>query len=485
MSAEEALSRAKAIAARLSGQDAGSSDTSPPKRKRWGVAPPAAKKARPDEASKRLWVSTTNERPEGHYFSYFQERLPALARECSSEEDEIRIELKGRGSTNQPPLPGIPEEPMHIMMYGPEARLTDVERKVDALMMEADRAPPEAAPQKDTDKPAANSLALTTTGNGGYRPATVAQLISNNPINNLSGPLTEETIHVPNGMVGYLIGRGGETITSLQAQTGCKVQIQKEHELKPGQTHRVITLQATSQSSIDECRARIEKLVAERGQDPKVTDAITQGHALVTVDVPDADVGLIIGKGGATIHHIQESTGASIQIPPRGNMDNPSVRTVQITHPHEEGANAAKEHITSLLKSKPSFANKVPQGPQVTLQVMVSKQVSYRCMLVTLDRVPSLTLSSLFSDSRQGCWLVYWPSRLCHSRNAEPNRHAHSNSVTTYTRSTPPCRHCQWSSRRLQSSTSHDRTHCTRAIIQSHYESRATAAKLLPTTAGW
>jgi far upstream element-binding protein len=37
----------------------------------------------------------------------------------------------------------------------------------------------------------------------------------------------EEKIGVPNGIVGLIIGRGGESITSMQRRTGCRVQIQK------------------------------------------------------------------------------------------------------------------------------------------------------------------------------------------------------------------------------------------------------------------
>jgi hypothetical protein len=36
-------------------------------------------------------------------------------------------------------------------------------------------------------------------------------------------------------------------------------------------------------------------------QDTKVQEALAMGHALVTVQVPNSDVGLIIGKAGVTI----------------------------------------------------------------------------------------------------------------------------------------------------------------------------------------
>jgi far upstream element-binding protein len=190
----------------------------------------------------------------------------------------------------------------------------------------------------------------------------------------------------------------------MQAKTGCKVQIQKEHELQPGQAQRVITLQAMRQEQIDECRALIENMVQERvqasgmrggpggggmssgGGGPKegrVQEAMAGGHQLVQVDIPDADVGLIIGKMGSTIKSIQEQSGASIQVPQAGNVDNPSIRTVSITHPTEQGAMYAKQMIEHLLQSKPSYAGGGgggggQGGQQFSLQVPVSTQFRYR-----------------------------------------------------------------------------------------------------------
>ena len=293
---------------------------------------------------------------------------------------------------------------MHILITGSDTVIAAADLPVETLLTEAEQAPVEAVDPDEVNAMAAleqhsvdNSMALTTIGsrfnsNSAYRPATVAQLISNNPIHNAmnSDDLIEEIVNVPNGVVGFLIGRGGETISSMQARSGCKVQIQKEHELVPGQTNRVITLQATSQEAIDECREMIESMVEDRiraagggvsssmggvgSKDVKVQEALAMGHALVQVDVPDADVGLIIGKAGSTIKAIQDQTGAQVQIPPSGFSDKSDTRTVSITHPTEEGANMAKRRIEDLLKSKPSFSHQEERktaGPQITIQVMV------------------------------------------------------------------------------------------------------------------
>ena len=201
----------------------------------------------------------------------------------------------------------------------------------------------------------------------------------------------EEKIGVPNGIVGLIIGRGGESITSMQRRTGCRVQIQKEHEMAPGTTQRVITLTASTAEAIAQCRAIIESMVKERiqqttssatttglstsgsgamAQMAQLQQALAEGQTHVTVQVPDADVGLIIGKGGAQIRNIQEKSGANVQIPQVADAGNPSVRTVNITHPNAEGANFAKQMIEEVLASK--AANNMGGNQDVTIQVNVS-----------------------------------------------------------------------------------------------------------------
>lgn len=180
----------------------------------------------------------------------------------------------------------------------------------------------------------------------------------------------EEKIGVPNGVVGFIIGRGGESITSMQRRTGCRVQIQKEHEMAPGTAQRVITLTASTAEAIASCRAIIESMVQERmsasmassgaaaavglgsslaaagpgnnaaSQMAQLQKALSEGQAHVTVQVPDADVGLIIGKGGMQIRNIQEKSGANIQIPQVADANNPLVRTVTSPTPTRRGGSS-------------------------------------------------------------------------------------------------------------------------------------------------
>ena len=422
--AEEAFERAKAIAARLSGESTTKTAPTPSdaqqhahdvaaaaqaalasalggeasvdsssKRKRWGVSDDsngevlpglqdAAKrlKASNEPVQRRVWVSTSS-KPASHFMLYLSQgdKLMELA---SQLHPEPKIELKGRGSSRNPPPPGMPEEPLHVLIEGDQNVVLVAETMVEDLLRKAETAALEAV----ENEPPASTSALTTTETPGYTPAPVASLIHGTAL--APTEMFEEQIGVPNGVVGFIIGRGGENITSMQARSGCKVQIQKEHEMTPGQTQRVITLTAATKPSIDICRGLIEEMVADRirttnstatmssamatpgsaTQVVKLQEALSSGHSLVTVTVPDGDVGLIIGRGGATIRSIQDRSGANIQIPQQADADNPMVRTVSITHPHVEGANVAKQLIEELLASK---AQQNQAGPYTSIQVAV------------------------------------------------------------------------------------------------------------------
>ena len=283
-SAEEAARKAREIAAKLLGGSSNdttsavngsaatdSAGATTGKRKRWGVAPSTtattattaaslpgwdqvAKKMKQDSepVQKRVWItSTSKDRPAWHYVTYMSPKFPDLATQAQKEhgngddssKTKVEIKFKGRGSSRQPALPGIPEEPLHVFLEGPEEMVEAAETMVEDLLQEAERAEvtvdvtQEEEFQNDPSiaEAAAHSmndqqLALMANAGGGgagghYRPASVAQLIgqTHQAHNAANIPMTEwesEDLQVPNGVVGFIIGRGGETITSMQARTG-------------------------------------------------------------------------------------------------------------------------------------------------------------------------------------------------------------------------------------------------------------------------
>lgn len=53
----------------------------------------------------------------------------------------------------------------------------------------------------------------------------MSQNLTANNTGNFEGNIHSEEVRVPDKIVGLIIGRGGEQITRLQAETGCKIQM--------------------------------------------------------------------------------------------------------------------------------------------------------------------------------------------------------------------------------------------------------------------
>ena len=129
--------------------------------------------------------------------------------------------------------------------------------------------------------------------------------------------MTSEQVMVPDKMVGLIIGKGGEQITRLQAETGCKIQMAAD---SGGMPERLCTLTGPM-SAIAQAKMLIEGIIANEGQSRGGGGGGGMGGApsgagggLFEMLIPGHKVGLVIGKGGETIKQLQEQTGAKMII---------------------------------------------------------------------------------------------------------------------------------------------------------------------------
>eukprot|EP00094_Tigriopus_californicus_P008162 TCALIF_07858-PA protein Name:"Similar to Fubp1 Far upstream element-binding protein 1 (Mus musculus)" AED:0.11 eAED:0.11 QI:0/0/0/0.4/1/1/5/0/564 len=164
----------------------------------------------------------------------------------------------------------------------------------------------------------------------------------------VEAPATE-IIMVPDKMVGLIIGRGGEQITRLQAEYGCKIQMAQD---SAGQPDRQCTLTGAA-VNISQARAAIERIVANEGNGPPRGaggpggPGAAPGGGFFEMMVPGHKVGLIIGKGGESIKQLQEQSGAKIVIiqdTPEAAMEKP----LRITG-SPEAVERAKQLVTEIL----------------------------------------------------------------------------------------------------------------------------------------
>ena len=124
----------------------------------------------------------------------------------------------------------------------------------------------------------------------------------------LSNQLTlQEDYKIPDKFVGLIIGKGGEQITRLQAETGCKVQISPARMDggfgSSSVPDRVASLSG-SRDAIDRARRFMDDIVSRgRTSDGGMNSYSSGGSNSKTVELmmPSAKCGLIIGKGGENI----------------------------------------------------------------------------------------------------------------------------------------------------------------------------------------
>ncbi|KUF85096.1 hypothetical protein AM588_10000819 [Phytophthora nicotianae] len=171
---------------------------------------------------------------------------------------------------------------------------------------------------------------------------------------------------VPRELVGYIIGRGGETIRDLQMKSGAHIQIVREEEGAPQTPDRYVNI-AGNQEALDLAQRLIQNLIDERQQNQSAggfrerddRDRMARygginpdGSDSVELLVPNERVGLIIGRGGCTIKAIQQRTGTSVTIPQTPDPNHPDKRLITIRGTME-AKEAAKFEIQSLVSEEP------------------------------------------------------------------------------------------------------------------------------------
>ncbi|KAK2505451.1 hypothetical protein MC885_003063 [Smutsia gigantea] len=147
--------------------------------------------------------------------------------------------------------------------------------------------------------------------------------------------MTEE-YKVPDGMVGFIIGRGGEQISRIQQESGCKIQI------APG---NVIPLSAK----------RLLDQIVEKGRPaPGFHHGDGPGNAVQEIMIPASKAGLVIGKGGETIKQLQERAGVKMVMIQDGPQNTGADKPLRITgDPYK--VQQAKEMVLELIRDQGGF----------------------------------------------------------------------------------------------------------------------------------
>lgn len=179
-----------------------------------------------------------------------------------------------------------------------------------------------------------------------------------------------ESMDIEAGLVGLIIGRQGENLRRVEADTKCRVQF-----IAPTSntdTYRVCKITGP-RAARAEAMAAINRIIDDSGMGaiaraglhhssggraPPVPAPVSDrggvanlkdGEDCVQIMVPDRTVGLIIGRGGETIRDLQERSGCHVNIVGEQKSVN-GLRPVNLIGPYAATAQA-KEMIMEIVES--------------------------------------------------------------------------------------------------------------------------------------
>ncbi|XP_050966147.1 far upstream element-binding protein 3 isoform X1 [Labeo rohita] len=156
-----------------------------------------------------------------------------------------------------------------------------------------------------------------------------------------------EDFKVPDKMVGFIIGRGGEQITRIQLESNCKIQIAAD---SGGMMDRPCTLTGTPES-IEQAKRLLGQIVDRCRNGPGFHNQMDGNSAVQEILIPASKVGLVIGKGGDTIKQLQERTGVKMIMIQDDPMPTGSDKPLRITgDPYK--VQQARELVVEIIRDK-------------------------------------------------------------------------------------------------------------------------------------
>jgi predicted RNA-binding protein YlqC (UPF0109 family) len=136
---------------------------------------------------------------------------------------------------------------------------------------------------------------------------------------------------VSNNVAGSIIGRAGQTISELQSQSAARIKLSQTGDFYPGTQDRVCLVQGQLEKVKIAVRLLLERLHMLQEQQhsqhlawqPMPNESPAPGFDFVVrLLVPSSSCGMIIGKAGSNIKHMEEASGvASVRLSPKETSD--------------------------------------------------------------------------------------------------------------------------------------------------------------------
>ncbi|CAB9516737.1 RNA-binding protein Nova-1 [Seminavis robusta] len=144
---------------------------------------------------------------------------------------------------------------------------------------------------------------------------------------------------VSNNVAGSIIGRAGQTISDLQAQSSTRIKLSQTGDYYPGSQDRVCLVQGQLENVKGAVGLLLERLYMlqehQHSQHMAWQSNRSEGGPpfdfVVRILVPSSSCGMIIGKSGANIRQMEEASGvASVRLSPKDIVD-PNYPSATIT----------------------------------------------------------------------------------------------------------------------------------------------------------
>uniref|UniRef100_A0A7N8X6I5 Far upstream element (FUSE) binding protein 1 n=1 Tax=Mastacembelus armatus TaxID=205130 RepID=A0A7N8X6I5_9TELE len=196
-----------------------------------------------------------------------------------------------------------------------------------------------------------DGVAAPTSNEFGYggqkRPLEDADQPETKKVATNDGESASEEFKVPDGMVGFIIGRGGEQISRLQQESGCKIQIAPD---SGGMPDRSVTLTGPPES-IQSAKRLLTEIVEKGRPAPAFHHNDGPGMTVQEIMVPASKAGLVIGKGGETIKSLQERAGVKMVMIQDGPQNTGADKPLRISgEPFK--VQQAKEMVMELIRDQ-------------------------------------------------------------------------------------------------------------------------------------
>lgn len=288
-----------------------------------------------------------------------------------------KILLRGKGAKGGN---GGPEddEDLHVIIEGNDDSIEKAKIEIEKILFN----PKEALKLKSDQL---SKLAEERSGISSYQPAPFSALVSGSSLQ-INEDLTIE-MRIPNQVVGYVIGKQGDNLQRMQIQTGARLLIQKESEMAPGETTRLLTLKGPTTSHINSLKMKIDEIVNNKlnnmnSSNTNNSSTMSSNNStelphpfVIKIPVPNDKVGLIIGKGGLNVKGISERTRTKIFIPQGPDEDNPQIRTISIGADMKEAAEAAQLEIFLIVQQQQASLQQPSNGANIMYLVVPDDKV--------------------------------------------------------------------------------------------------------------